>query len=67
MKLLIIFFVTTVTIYVNLTSVLAQEDDKVTEILDIKPEVRIIHLLFNFSSMSNLYLIHNAITYKRFK
>lgn len=49
MKSLIIFFVITVTIYVSLTSVLAQEDDKVTAILDIKPEVRIIiHLLFNF-------------------
>lgn len=49
MKSLIILFVITVTIYVSLTSVLAQEDDKVTAILDIKPEVRIIiHLLFNF-------------------
>lgn len=41
MKFLIIFFVITVTIYVNLTSVQAQEVENVTEILDIKPEVRI--------------------------
>lgn len=44
MKFLIIFFVITVTIYVNLTSVQAQEVENVTEILDIKPEVRI-HIL----------------------
>lgn len=41
MKFLIFIFVITVTIYVSLTSVQAQDVDNVTEILDIKPEVRI--------------------------
>lgn len=41
MKSLIIFFVITVTIYVSLISVQAQDVDNVTDILDIKPEVRI--------------------------
>lgn len=69
MKFLIIFFVITVTIYVNLTSVLAQEVENVTEILDIKPEVRIKFLInsivcFKLQCHSYLFYILYPILHK---